>query len=40
MISSAVFGPFASQGDVYADRLRSAIRKQFGGHHEKTRGGS
>jgi 6-phosphogluconate dehydrogenase len=36
VISAALFGRFESQGDAsYADRLLSAMRKQFGGHAEK-----
>lgn len=36
VISAALFGRFASRGDAdYADRLLSAMRKQFGGHDEK-----
>jgi 6-phosphogluconate dehydrogenase len=35
-ISAALFGRFESRGEaVYADRLLSAMRKQFGGHEEK-----
>jgi 6-phosphogluconate dehydrogenase len=43
VISSALFGRFASRGDDdYADRVLSAMRKQFGGHDEKKmkKGGS
>jgi 6-phosphogluconate dehydrogenase len=37
VISAALFGRFASRGDAdYADRLLSAMRKQFGGHNEKN----
>ncbi|MBU1425807.1 MAG: decarboxylating 6-phosphogluconate dehydrogenase [Gammaproteobacteria bacterium] len=40
VISAALFGRFASRGDAdYADRLLSAMRKQFGGHNEKKNGG-
>jgi 6-phosphogluconate dehydrogenase len=40
IISSALFGRFASRGKAdYADRVLSAMRKQFGGHVEKTGGG-
>jgi 6-phosphogluconate dehydrogenase len=40
VISAALFGRFASRGDAdYADRLLSAMRKQFGGHNEKKDGG-
>jgi 6-phosphogluconate dehydrogenase len=36
VISGALFGRFASQGEAdYADKLLSAMRKQFGGHIEK-----
>ncbi|HEY2336383.1 MAG TPA: decarboxylating 6-phosphogluconate dehydrogenase [Burkholderiales bacterium] len=36
VISAALFGRFASRGEAgYADRLLSAMRKQFGGHDEK-----
>ena len=35
-ISAALFSRFASQGEAsYADRVLSAMRKQFGGHDEK-----
>jgi len=35
-ISAALFSRFASRGEAgYADRLLSAMRKQFGGHDEK-----
>jgi 6-phosphogluconate dehydrogenase len=37
VISAALFARFESRGDAdYADRLLSAMRKQFGGHSEKT----
>ena len=37
VISSALFGRFASRGEAdYGNRLLSAMRKQFGGHDEKT----
>ena len=40
VISAALFGRFESRGDAdYADRLLSAMRKQFGGHDDK-KGGS
>jgi len=40
IISSALFGRFASRGNAdYADRVLSAMRKQFGGHVEKKGGG-
>jgi 6-phosphogluconate dehydrogenase len=36
VISAALFGRFESRGDAdFADRLLSALRKQFGGHVEK-----
>jgi 6-phosphogluconate dehydrogenase len=36
VISAALYGRFESRGDGdYADRLLSALRKQFGGHAEK-----
>lgn len=39
VISAALFGRFKSRGEAdYADRLLSAMRKQFGGHDEKTKG--
>jgi 6-phosphogluconate dehydrogenase len=39
IISSALFGRFASRGNAdYADRVLSAMRKQFGGHDEKKGG--
>jgi len=37
VISAALFARFASRGESdYADRLLSAMRKQFGGHDEKN----
>ncbi len=40
VISAALFERFASRGDAdYADRLLSAMRKQFGGHDEKKKRG-
>ncbi len=40
VISAALFERFASRGEAdYADRLLSAMRKQFGGHDEKKTGG-
>jgi 6-phosphogluconate dehydrogenase len=37
VISAALFARFESRGDAdYADRLLSAMRKQFGGHDEKV----
>ena len=36
VISAALFGRFESRGEAgYADRVLSAMRKQFGGHDEK-----
>jgi 6-phosphogluconate dehydrogenase len=36
VISAALFGRFYSRGEAdYADKLLSAMRKQFGGHVEK-----
>lgn len=41
VISSALFGRFESRGEAdYADRVLSSMRKQFGGHDEKVKGGS
>jgi 6-phosphogluconate dehydrogenase len=38
VISAALFGRFASRGNAdYADRILSAMRKQFGGHVEKKK---
>jgi len=40
ILSAALFGRFASRGNAdYADRVLSAMRKQFGGHEEKKGGG-
>ncbi|HUZ69935.1 MAG TPA: decarboxylating 6-phosphogluconate dehydrogenase [Candidatus Saccharimonadales bacterium] len=37
VISAALFARFESRGDAdYADRVLSAMRKQFGGHNEKA----
>jgi Predicted 6-phosphogluconate dehydrogenase len=37
VITAALFGRFASRGEAdYADKLLSAMRKQFGGHDEKA----
>lgn len=37
-LSTALFARFSSRGeDSYANRLLSAMRKQFGGHHEKKK---
>jgi 6-phosphogluconate dehydrogenase len=39
VIAAALFGRFQSRGRAdYADRLLSAMRKQFGGHDEKKEG--
>lgn len=39
VITAALFGRFASRGEAdYADKLLSAMRKQFGGHDEKGEG--
>jgi 6-phosphogluconate dehydrogenase len=36
VLSTALFNRFASRGEAdYADKLLSAMRKQFGGHQEK-----
>ena len=41
VISAALFGRFESQGEAdYADRILSAMRKQFGGHDEKQKDGA
>ncbi|AXS81958.1 phosphogluconate dehydrogenase (NAD(+)-dependent, decarboxylating) [Marinobacter sp. Arc7-DN-1] len=38
VISAALFGRFGSRGDAdYANRVLSAMRKQFGGHDEKKK---
>jgi 6-phosphogluconate dehydrogenase len=40
ILGAALFGRFASRGNAdYADRVLSAMRKQFGGHDEKIPGG-
>ena len=37
VLSAALYGRFASRGrDDFANRVLSAMRKQFGGHHEKA----
>jgi 6-phosphogluconate dehydrogenase len=37
VIAAALFGRFASRGEAdFADRILSAMRKEFGGHQEKT----
>jgi len=39
VINAALFGRFASRGNAdYANRVLSAMRKQFGGHDEKKKG--
>lgn len=39
VINAALFGRFESRGEAdYANRLLSAMRKQFGGHDEKKKG--
>jgi 6-phosphogluconate dehydrogenase len=39
VIGAALFGRFESRGEAdYADRLLSALRKQFGGHDEEEKG--
>ena len=36
VLSAALFGRFKSRGAAaYADKLMSAMRLEFGGHHEK-----
>lgn len=41
VISAALFGRFESQGEAdYANRILSAMRKQFGGHAEKQKDGA
>jgi 6-phosphogluconate dehydrogenase len=41
VLSAALFGRFESRGEAeYADRVLSAMRKQFGGHDEKKTGGA
>jgi 6-phosphogluconate dehydrogenase len=37
VLTAALYERFASRGEAdFADKLLSAMRKQFGGHHEKT----
>jgi 6-phosphogluconate dehydrogenase len=37
VLTAALYQRFSSRGEAdYADKLLSAMRKQFGGHHEKT----
>jgi 6-phosphogluconate dehydrogenase len=41
VLSAALFGRFSSRGDAdFANRVLSAMRKQFGGHEEKKKRGS
>jgi 6-phosphogluconate dehydrogenase len=41
VLSAALFSRFESRGNaVYANRVLSAMRKQFGGHTEKQKGGT
>jgi 6-phosphogluconate dehydrogenase len=41
VLAAALFGRFESRGEAdYADRVLSAMRKQFGGHDEKKAGGN
>jgi 6-phosphogluconate dehydrogenase len=36
VLTSALYSRFASRGaDLFADKLLSAMRKEFGGHDEK-----
>jgi 6-phosphogluconate dehydrogenase len=40
VLTTALYQRFASRGEAdYADKLLSAMRKQFGGHAEKPAGG-
>jgi 6-phosphogluconate dehydrogenase len=40
VLTTALFNRFASRGKAdYADKLLSAMRYEFGGHHEKTHSG-
>ncbi|MDZ7962450.1 MAG: hypothetical protein RMY34_32055 [Aulosira sp. DedQUE10] len=37
VLSAALFARFSSRGEAdFADKLLSAMRYQFGGHHEKA----
>ena len=39
VLSAALFQRFSSRGEAdFADKLLSALRYQFGGHHEKRSG--
>jgi 6-phosphogluconate dehydrogenase len=41
VLSSALYARFTSRGEAdYADRILSAMRKEFGGHDEKPAGGA
>ncbi len=41
VLSAALYARFSSRGEAdFADKLLSAMRYQFGGHHEKPAGGS
>jgi 6-phosphogluconate dehydrogenase len=41
VLSASLYGRFSSRGEaLYADRLLSAMRKQFGGHAEKVAAGT
>jgi 6-phosphogluconate dehydrogenase len=41
VLSTALYQRFSSRGEAdYQDRLLSAMRWQFGGHHEKPAGGA
>ena len=38
VLTAALYERFSSRGEAdYADKLLSAMRKQFGGHHEQAR---
>jgi 6-phosphogluconate dehydrogenase len=40
VLTTALYERFASRGEgEFAGRLQSAMREQFGGHHEKPAGG-
>ena len=41
VLSAALFARFASRGEAdFADKVLSAMRKEFGGHDEKNPAGS
>ena len=41
VLTTALYERFASRGEAdFADRVLSAMRKEFGGHDEKPSGGS